>query len=276
MFTRFIAFLSLLLATTWLAHASEANPARMEAQAHLTLAEQAVKLARVPETFALQEKSARQRAMEDSRLEPGERQRVAELLVKWMDSPRELARIAVAIRQQCDVQALTRFNEANSTPVAVKLYVMALQASDVDEQANLKAFVAKVKTMPPDQQRVRLLLRLDELTNTSKIGADSLLETTARMSRVQPGSPRYRQMEEKIREQVADQMFMLMLFAFRQATNEELRAFVDLYEDPLVAKVASVLNLESMNGVQNMLDRIVESAVIEGRDVMSSPAEPSR
>lgn len=275
MLTRIIAFLTLLLTALWSAYAAQPTPIGAEVQTRRALAERALQLARAPEMFALQEKSARQRAKDDPRVAPGDYQRVADLIVKWMDSRNELAAIADAIQRQCDVQALQRFNEAYSTPLAVKLNAMSLQAGDPDEQAKIKDFVAQFESVPPNPQRVQLLLRLDELTDASKIIGENLLAMTARMSRAQPGSPRYQQMEAKVREQAVEQTLVMMLFSLRQASNDELKAYVDLHEDPLVAKVASVLTRESMNGIQNMLDRVIESAVLEGPKVMAAPAASS-
>lgn len=256
-----LPFIALLLALSALA--AIPRDAHADVQSRRALAERTLQLARVSDTLSLQEDTVRHRVEDNPAVTPERRRQMTDFILKAMDSQRELSAILQAVELQCDTPALQAFNDAYAQPVATKLNALALQAGDPREQENLKAFAAQLESAPPSPERMRMLLRLDELTDTSKITAENMWALTARMSRTQPDSDRYRQMEEKVRDQTRETVLLTMLFSLREASDDEIAAFVALHERPQVAKVASILTRETMNGVQNMLDRVIESVVLD-------------
>ncbi len=233
------------------------------------LAKKALAVSLVPEVMGLLEVSFRQRINEDPRVTREQQQILADLLIKSMNTQGELSMISEAVSRESDIASLNQFVEAYSTPTATKLNAMSLKASEPTELAKLKNFVSELEAAPIDTQRARLVLRLDELTEASKMTGEFMLAMATRLARTQPGTPRYQQLADKVMEQARDQSFVMTLFSFQTATTEEIAAFVSLHENPQVAKVAKVILREMMHGIQNMTDRALESVFMDGAAALS-------
>jgi hypothetical protein len=191
---------------------------------------------------------------------PEDRARLREIMARAFAPDDILRDVAKDVESAFDREKFERFVQAYSKPVVRRLGDMALAASLPQARDGLQAYMRELQTVAPPAERVEQLRRLDELTGSSELQAEFVVQTLGGMGGLAKNSPQYLDMVAQAREKVRQGMIIGRLYAYRSASLDELREFVQLHEDRAVAQVS------------NSIDRI-DDARLPGGDAPLRPGD---
>lgn len=122
---------------------------------------------------------------------------------------------------------------------------MEVASGDISTQAEEKAWKSKLGESPPPEERIALIVELDRAAWVSQVAVETwtIMSTVSALAAAaagprdeQIGPDQIEQLRDAVRKKIAEpirqEVLLSMLFTYRNATAEELRAYIDFHETP--------------------------------------------
>jgi hypothetical protein len=264
-----------LLSGTLLPVACSHAPVEMS-EADRELLDQALILDRVPDVLELQNKLIKQQTNSDPRfakMPEDVRQKLTEITIVAFDPQRLQEDIANEVAGSFKRSKFEAFVRVYSTPIARKVGDLSISAEMPEAKAGMQSFVQEIQNNPQEEERVELLLQLDDLMQSSQIAAEVSIDLIGRMTGVSQDDPQYARMLEQARTTTRNSILMKNLYAYREMPVEEIREFVLLLRaNPPVAEVSQSIDRATLRSTQSALRRFFQSMMELNQGKNSLPA----
>ena len=137
----------------------------------------------------------------------------------------------------CDPELLRGVVQRMNSPLAIRMRDLELASRTPESRRQLDSFVDNlIDTRPPDS-RLRLIKRLDEAEGYSALLEDSLRAVIRGFT---PASASDIALPKPALDKLRNMMFVSWLFAYRDASEAELSAYVQLLESPAMKYFTTV------------------------------------
>jgi hypothetical protein len=179
-------------------------------------------------------------AGEGGALSPEDARSIAEAVKKAFDPAIAAAEVRASLKASADPERLARFFEIQRQPAALKLAEMERAAAQPDAW---KDYVEVMRKSPPTAERTKLVRAIDEITRSSEVGSEmagamvrEMLDAALAGMR-KSGNKVSKETSQavathlnSVRAQARGQAVNMLAFIFRNATDEDLSAYVKLLD----------------------------------------------
>ncbi len=150
--------------------------------------------------------------------------------------------IEAHLKKNFDAKRYSLIIQQMQKPLAKKMVQMEIEAGRAESVKERKAFEEELSRHPPDPERVALILRLLQATQTDQLTLKIQTETSLQINKAiyanQPGGSMAFPSDEEFRKnyqaesqvRMREKTLISMLFDYRQATNEELKQYAAIDE----------------------------------------------
>jgi hypothetical protein len=190
----------------------------------------------------------RQQQAAEFKLTPKNSDRILKILMESYNASDLEQSVVDHLKEHYDPARASAELEMLRSPLSRKMTKLETAASAPEAQKEIQAYANKLRSQPPEPERVALVKRLDRVTGTT----DLSLELLVAISMVNVGisndfNPPEKRLKPDQLEQMAGRMrkemagpvenstFMSFLYMYRDVPDRALKEYVDLYDNETTA-----------------------------------------
>jgi len=165
-----------------------------------------------------------------------DRKRVSEAISRNTSSDRLIQSVETRLSDGCNPAELESFLTEIRSPLVQKMRAFEAAPQTPETSAQLEKNFSANEAQPPSETRKKLIQELMDATDTTNVMVNTIVETSRGMVEGMGAPPaeseQIAHMRQRIHDNTAMQMTNMMLAIYHDATDDELRQYLELQQKP--------------------------------------------